>query len=317
MIKDGVKGLGDLGFKQIAKAIAEIPPEPEWLVDGLIAKGGTCLFVGKPKVGKSTLAQTLCALMVKHGGQFLGRQVTPGPVLYCVAEGPSRIPLDHFDRMLGSDGLESVGLHYHYGRPTDDPLAWAEDAIKAAGATFMVLDPLKAYVTRGRRVTGEYDDAYEELQPFSELASRTGCTIAFCHHAKKSSSDDPGDNILGSTGIYGAVDMALLIANIAGSRTVETPPMRYGIELPKHELILDQNTGMASIGKPMEVRKRDKGGDQVLVLLEDGDPLPVKEIAERCEISEPTMRRALEALEGQGKVVKSDGRPARYQLPGD
>ena len=117
--------------------------------------------------------------------------------------------------------------------------------------------------------------------------------------------------------IDAAVDMALLIANIAGSRTVETPPMRYGIELSKHELILDGYTGMASIGKLIELRKRDKAGEQALVLLEDGASLTVKEIAERCEISEPTTRRALEELEGQGKVIKSGGRPARYRLPAD
>jgi hypothetical protein len=57
----------------------------DYLIDGLLPKGGIMLLVGKPKCGKSVAARNL-ALAVCRGSSFLGRATQQAPVLWLCLE---------------------------------------------------------------------------------------------------------------------------------------------------------------------------------------------------------------------------------------
>jgi len=58
-----------------------VPPTPPFLVEGLVPADGRIMLISPAKKGKSTLALQLAAC-IGSGTPFLGREVTPGRVLY-------------------------------------------------------------------------------------------------------------------------------------------------------------------------------------------------------------------------------------------
>jgi hypothetical protein len=60
-----------LGFRTFSD-LAKLPPEPEWLWDGLLARGALTMLAGHPYVGKTMLVSGLLKAM-EAGCEFLGR----------------------------------------------------------------------------------------------------------------------------------------------------------------------------------------------------------------------------------------------------
>ena len=65
----------------LSRVLTETPPEPEWLVPGLLCKGTMIVLAGGAGVGKSVLCYTL-AMALASGRPFLGRALAPTRVLY-------------------------------------------------------------------------------------------------------------------------------------------------------------------------------------------------------------------------------------------
>ena len=287
-------------FKQIDVAIDELSDEPEWAVHRLIPKGGLCMIVAKPKVGKSTLARHLC-VEIARGGTFLRRSVTKGSALYAVAEGPSRLAKEHF-KLLGVYG-GSLDLFHHHG-PFTIPLdEWLPGEIEENKATLVVLDPLQRFLAHGTD-TKDYSQTTDASQPLIEIADATGCAIVLPHHARKQGGD-AGDEALGSTALYGSVDtMILMQGGDAGGRTLHTPDMRDGDMIEKHELILGDD-GALSLGRSSDRTKRDEAKEKIRGIIGPGESLSVKAIAERSAIHEKTVGRVLDGLQEEGTIVKT------------
>jgi RecA-family ATPase len=70
----------------LADLLQETDEALPWLVAQLLPSGGFSLLAGKPKAGKSALAQCL-ALVVARGESFLGRADDQGPCDLFSAEG--------------------------------------------------------------------------------------------------------------------------------------------------------------------------------------------------------------------------------------
>src|SRR5258708_34501274 len=65
--------------------IANLPPIT-WRIDQYVPQGGLTFLYGPSAVGKSFLALSW-AMAVATGAEWMGRKVTPGPVVYVAAEG--------------------------------------------------------------------------------------------------------------------------------------------------------------------------------------------------------------------------------------
>src|SRR4029077_10689224 len=93
------------------QTLADIPDpfslpggEIEWLVDGLIPKGGVTLLISDPGCGKTWLAHSL-AKAASLGGQFLERQTLRMPVLYLDRENPLALVRERLSILCGGPGV--------------------------------------------------------------------------------------------------------------------------------------------------------------------------------------------------------------------
>ncbi|MGH9791847.1 MAG: AAA family ATPase [Candidatus Acidiferrales bacterium] len=82
------------------------PQRVEWLVDGMVPRGGVTLIAGESGTGKTWLG-LLLALGVSKGTTFLGRNCQPADVLYLDRENPESLIYER-TQLLGMDTRAST-----------------------------------------------------------------------------------------------------------------------------------------------------------------------------------------------------------------
>jgi hypothetical protein len=180
------------------------PPDPEWVWSGYVARGGITLAAGKPKAGKSTLVCALVEAMAAGATEFLGRAITPGPVVYVSEEGGStlapKLPANDDVRVLTRDAV--------WPRPPWAQVVEAATAeAKRVGAGLLVVDAFAfwaAFAEGSENDAGTTQAAVAALGP----ATSAGLAVVLVHHQRKSGGEG-GDAVRGSGAIFGAVDALL------------------------------------------------------------------------------------------------------------
>lgn len=189
-------------------------PEPSWLVPGLLPEGGLAVLAGKPKIG-NWLALDLAA-GVSRGGSVCGVPVAKQVnVLYLALEDtPRRLK----SRMLTAGFAPGPGcfIATSWPRLNVGGLEELEEAVKKGNIGLVVIDTFaKVRPVRGK-VVSLYADDYEALSGLKELADRLGITILVVHYLRKAMSDDPLEEISGTTGLTAAVDTVLVLKRARG-----------------------------------------------------------------------------------------------------
>ena len=188
-------------------------PSIPWLVHGLLANDSHSAFVGKPKSGKSTLVRNLAVSIVK-GRDLLGRKVnvptTGGRVLY--------IHLDRKDpihdvadelRKLGITAEESKRLMLMSSedipQSLEARLLWLQDRVKDFKPQLIIIDLLFQFINV--QESNSYVQvlaAINGLQDTLRKVNFRGHTVTAHHQRKAVSTQDPFDDILGSSSIRGS-----------------------------------------------------------------------------------------------------------------
>ena len=165
------------------------------------AIGEITLVSAPPKVGKSTWA-ALYAHAKATGGQFMGQQLKPGPVLTVGPDEPLRAQVGRF-RSLGTPGnMLTVWVDLE---PTVERIA---GIVAGVGAELVIVDTLP----RIARVRDENDNAgwisfFADNDHFIRDSSAAWVVL---HHDRKSGGSD-GQGIRGASAIFGCVDIAFSI----------------------------------------------------------------------------------------------------------
>jgi RecA-family ATPase len=153
-------------------------PQPEWLVDGILVRGGVAWLVGKWGTGKSFYAIDL-VLSVGLGQPFDGNQVHQGPVLYIAAEGAAGIGA-RIAAWEEHNGVEDTGAVSWLTVSVNlvDPAAVAELTAHAAS-----LEPVLIVVDTLNRCSVGADensarDAGIIIEQVTRLATNTGAHCA-------------------------------------------------------------------------------------------------------------------------------------------
>ena len=229
-----------------------------WLWPNLIPKGKITLLQGDPGDGKSTFMLTLAAYMTRGDPlPFTDYEEPPEPikVIYQSTE-------DDYDdtiipRFLKAGGNPDNLIYINEDTQHltfEDPRLF--QAIKAADAKLLVLDPLSSYFGDGNI------NASNEVRPkFNALiktARETDCAIVIVNHLNKMSGIGAKYRVPGSIDVVGAVRSILLLA-----RHPEDEDKRYlallksnlAPEVGSYELQLGDN-GMEFIG--LSERKADE-----------------------------------------------------------
>jgi len=285
-------------------------------VEGMLPAAGVSLWGAKPKVGKSVAVRNL-AMCIASGDAFLGRAVQRGSVLVLALEEKRAEVANHFRKMGGSDEL----IHVHVGAApatSKEGIAALQSAISLYQPTLVIADPVLKLVRV--RDSSDYAELTRELEPIIELARQNNCHIAVTHHLGKMVRES-GDDVLGSTAIFGAVDTLVLLRrrpkdNLRVLQTIQ----RYGQDLPETMLPLDEATDRIELGDEVSVARQLEAQRAVRELLDnlsDDAGLEQKEVREQAGVNSAEAYKALQALVEKGEVERyGAGRrndPYRYR----
>ena len=290
--------------------LTQLLAEPEeissWLWDKTLPSAGLSILVSKPKVGKTTLARNL-AFKVARGDSFLGRNVTPGSVVYLALEEKRAEVAAHFARM----GANDERILIHTGSAPQEAIAALKAAIIQTGAVLAIVDPLFRMVRI--RDGNDYAEVTRALEPLLMLARETGCHILTVHHSAKSEREG-GDGILGSTALFGSVDTALVMRRRESERMLESI-QRYGLDIPRTLLTFDPETGITDAAGTVDELEMQRLSDEVLQTLEAGE-LTEKEIRDAIGGNTGLVGKALRKLLAENEVTREGsgrrGDPFKY-----
>lgn len=274
----------------------------DWMIDNLLIRGGLGVLGAKPKVGKTTLLHQL-ALAVARGVPFLGRRTMQGPVIYLAMEESRGRVIERF-RALG--GKRGDPIHLLVGPAPEAALTRLWSAVRELGATLAIVDPIQR-LTRLEDVN-DYAQVSNATDPFIALARETGCAVVFSHHLGKFDRDS-GDQLLGSTALFGSVDTAIILRRREGEpvRTIETI-QRYGDSWAPTVLGHSPATGASwPMGVAEQYEQRLNCQAVLRILSDHGAPMPHRDLLELTGLRWQTTMRAVEQLIAGGLVGRSGG----------
>jgi hypothetical protein len=286
----------------------------DFIVEGLIARGGVTLLTAKPKFGKTVFAANL-AIAVARGESFLTRKTKKGRVIYLGLEGyGQRRQLRELMQKLHV--REDDDLFFYLAQSPRDAEEWLRKTVSEQKPNLIVLD------TFGRLLrvkdVNDYAEVVKQTDPLLEIAQESGAAQLWLHHERKSGGND-GDESLGSTGILGSVDIQLSLRREAdGTRTIRSTDSRLGEPLEPTLVRFDQATGRISLGGTKREAQRVALAEKVWQILSERGPLSLNEIVEATEARRADVVSTLDALAAAGKITVRGsgvrGNPKHYAL---
>jgi AAA domain len=219
------------------------PTEPNWLVDGLMARGTITMLSGDTSAGKSFVALALAMAVIEGGREWLGQPVSgPGRVLIVENEMPSYdverrlrgfgIRDEHWRRLAYLDKSQAVAL--------DDPQQARQlmRVVERFAPDLVILDTLFSLVpTIDHNSGGVAATCYRDvLRPLARSTS-----LLLLHHENKPGINGRGRPEFAATGSRAwahQADRHLTLAAV-GDKEVKFETMRDGRTLGSYALELD------------------------------------------------------------------------------
>lgn len=227
---------GSLHTVSMTELYDTVYPARTPIVDNFLY-GGTYLFVGAPKVGKSFFMGQL-AYHVAMGIPLWEYPVRKGTVLYLALEDDyARLQR----RLSGMFGVEST-----------DNLFFATQAKTLNGGLDMQLELfLKEHkdarliiidtLQKVREVGGDrysYSSDYEIVTKLKAFSDKYGVCVLVVHHTRKLESEDSFDMISGTTGLLGAADGAFIMHKKKRTENIAVMDI-VGRDQPDQELTIE------------------------------------------------------------------------------
>lgn len=304
--------------------LGELPAsrEPDWIWEGVIARGGITLLTGLWKSGKSTLLAHL--LRDLYQGSGLVGSTLDGPVII-VSEEPTELWSARRDK-LGLD-RERICFLQRPSLARCSPAQWAElvdtllRAVQVMGAVLVVFDTLPGIWPVAEE--NNASEVLEALMPLRDIA-QAGAGLLLIHHPRKSEASG-FTSARGSGALSGFPDILAEFGRVPGDpksnlRTLSAIG-RYGGG--PTELILElTDAGYVHRGTPAEARQIDELELISAILSESPEAATPETIQSHWAVSPRIGLRRLRNLlqEGaeQGRWHRSGsgtrGDPTRYGL---
>ena len=212
---------------------------------------------------------------------------------------------------------EGDPLRVHYGNPeTKRPLHALKEAIKVYSPALVIIDPLMFLLNVSD--LNDYASTTSALRPFHSMARETGASVLLVHHNNKKVVVSPGDEILGSTSLFGIVDVALSMSDGRQGRTLYSKP-RYGTPIEPLELRLGAD-GWVTAGREVRELRAMELEDEILAFLkgrtESTDADTIREALGR---KAATVKAKLSEMSKAGLVGRTGsgarGKPFLYSIP--
>ena len=281
-------------------------PDIKYVVPGYLSEGLT-LLAGKPKRGKSWMALDI-ACAVAFGGYAFGTvQCEQGSVLYLALEDTRRRLQKRLEQLLGDKSWPSLlSLQIEWPLIDQGGLTLIEDWIdKADNPRLIIVDTFQKVRTLRTGAQSHYEADYSAITPLQTLAGERGIAILVIHHLRKSEAVDPLDMVSGSTGLTGAADTVLVLANDEQGYTCLHGRGR-DIEEIETAVEFNRETGVwRLLGPAVEVRRSDSRKQILGVMQDDGGEMQPKQVAEKIDsLTEMNARQTMRRMVQDGEVKK-------------
>jgi hypothetical protein len=232
---------------------------------------GTCILSAKPKLGKSWFVLGMC-LAICNGEDFLGYKTKKCSCLYLDLETSESIQKK---RLIKASAGEPIPDNFYLDTETDNLENGFVDQInnyleQDPDIGVVVVDVFQIIRSRqdAKNKENEYQHAYRDITPLNNLAMEKHISIILvCHDRKMVDENDPFSNILGSTGLQGAVSQMIVmfqktkddpITVAIKGKTIDAQPIIYTkLSEGQWELTSNDSAEMASIRKREEFFKSD------------------------------------------------------------
>ena len=204
--KSGSGGLQTVSMTELYDTL--YPPRTP-VVDGFLY-GGTYLFVGAPKVGKSFFMGQL-AYHVAMGLPLWDYPVRKGTVLYLALEDDYARLQRRLSGMFGVECADNLYFATQAKTLNEGLDKQLEEFLKEhTDARLIIIDTLQ----KVREVGGDrysYSSDYEIVTKLKSFSDKYGICLLVVHHTRKLESEDSFDMISGTNGLLGAADGAFIM----------------------------------------------------------------------------------------------------------
>lgn len=193
------------------------PKEQDWLIPGLIFRGGVTLIGGREKLsGKSTLVFSIIGALERNEATMFGQAYGRSVRTLIVTEEPEYAIVDKLNRFNLNDAWIVQDSYWPLDRFTGETTRqrWAskleqvEKLAHAIGVELVIIDPLS-------RIAEVEDEAGRELGSRAEavgsMAARSGLAVVIVHHNNKRTDAAVEDRMRGSTSLTAAVEQIVQI----------------------------------------------------------------------------------------------------------
>jgi len=234
------------------KQLADIP-QPKPLIPGFLFRDSLTWVGGAPGAYKSFLAVEL-ACHVASGATWRGHRVSPGRVLYVVAEGRSGI----WKRVRAWQKANRVEVQIDW-LPTAPQIGtdmWEQliEHAKTQGYDLIVVD------TQSRVTTGldenQAEGATKVVSQLTRLKEASGACVIIVHHLNRG-----GTNLRGSSVVDGAADTIIELVKVDGISRVRNRKQKDVDEASDYyvrSVEVEDSMILAEVAKPTAFDKRLK-----------------------------------------------------------
>jgi RecA-family ATPase len=243
----------------VSALLREEFPEPKWIVQDILPEGSLSILTARPKAGKTFLALQL-AVSVTLGRLFVMKKTEKVPVLFLSYELNRRQMKKRISLLLEHLGISVEEAKEMGGKRFPFFLSFASRLKGVQG----LLCLLKAFEKKGMKVGLVFIDTYILFRDLGEQARKEGKTayeleseylatlrklceeekiaiILIYHNRKKqATSGDITEEVMGSTGITGAVNNLLFLDRKTGSKEAHLRITGHDIEEHDIELTFER-----------------------------------------------------------------------------
>lgn len=193
----------------------ENSPEPEWLLENLLAADATCVVAGPSQIGHKTWLVFQVALCLASGKAVQG--IIPAdkngiPILIVEEEGPAKPTANRWKWLAKGNGVDYKELPIHFMHRRG--FTFQDNEALAEVAAYMLLHKIKlvifdtyAKVNKGDENSSR--DTGEVMRRVAELR-QGGASVMLIHHTRKRGEKQVGshnDQLRGSSALIGYMDI--------------------------------------------------------------------------------------------------------------
>lgn len=307
-------------------------PPVEWLIDGLVPKGGLTGLCGAPGVGKSMLAFDW-AMSVATGTPWIERSVQQGFVIYIAAEGHSGLGVrarawmaHHAIPRVSNMGIVKGRLTIAKVSPNDDGMSPTEDY----GTFFRRIDdeiervPALVVIDTLARCQDGDENEKSDMTAFLDGAEQItdrypGCAVVILHHLNAT-----GLRERGHTSFRGAVGSLFFLRHVPkheGILKLSNEKQRDAREAADIGLTMSEESDSAVIiGAQLPKKGERTHTEQAMtvksmldVLAAVAEPMTYSEWRIAARLDKDRFNKRLRRLMNDGLIERLEN--GRYQLP--